>query len=204
MLVSVTEFSTVGKGYKKSICACPSSSAGRTCTEAVSVDGSHPLSLTPFPALEWLYYQSKASEMAQKIITKKMKYTVKFAVIKCAVFPLSRSARLALHSRGDLHVHGETAPVHVSRCDAGETAIRHPLPRGPSQRLRRLDNPTFPSVYTCPQHPSYFIPSHYWIFLWDSPLCSAAPPKPQIKFSFIFSECFACLSLLFFNHSLHK
>lgn len=44
-----------------------------------------------------------------------------------------------------------------------------------------------------------FTPSHYWIFLWDSPLCSAAPPKPQIKFSFILSECFACLSLLFFK-----
>lgn len=60
---------------------------------------------------------------------------------------LSRSARLALHSRGDLYVHGETAPVHIFGCDAGETAIRHPLPRGPTERLGRLDDPVFPSRY---------------------------------------------------------
>lgn len=69
--------------------------------------------------------------------------------ICCHLFSLhSRSAGLALHSRGDLYVHGETTPVHLFGRDAGETAIRHPLPRGPSQRLRRLDNPTFLSVYT--------------------------------------------------------
>lgn len=88
MLVGVSEFCTEGKGYKKSIRGRPSSSAGGACTEAVSslqwsrvrinprqFAGCHALSLIPFPALEGLYYQSKASKMAQKMIIKNVVYS---------------------------------------------------------------------------------------------------------------------------------
>lgn len=104
--------------------------------------------------------------------------------------PLSRSARLALHSCGDLYVHGEAATVHLFRCDAGETAIRHPLPRGPSQRLRRLDNPTFLNLQTWSptHHPTDLIfdlclpsPSHTPTPSAEtdhSPVCYVAPTKP--------------------------
>lgn len=107
--------------------------------------------------------------------------------ICCHLFSLhSRSAGLALHSRGDLYVHGETTPVHLFGRDAGETAIRHPLPRGPSQRLRRLDNPTFLSVYTYlnSSTPNYLPSPASPLTLLDLPLrqtisslCSAAPNK---------------------------
>lgn len=69
-------------------------------------------------------------------------------IMLCPVSLLSRSARLPLHPRGDLYVHGETAPVHLFGRDVGETALRHPLPRGPTQWLR-LDNKTF-NMHTCP------------------------------------------------------
>lgn len=84
-----------------------------------------------------------------------------------------RSARLALHPGGDLYVHGETAPVYFFGRDAGETALRHPLPRGPTQRLRRLDNRIFPPhvPQTSPSPVTPFLPSSpsSWTFLWDRP-----------------------------------
>ena len=64
------------------------------------------------------------------------------------------SARLALHPRGDVHVHGEAAPVHYPGRHVGQAALCHPLPGGPAQRLRRgKTSQRFPSVYTCPLAP---------------------------------------------------
>lgn len=128
-----------------------------------------------------------------------------FVVIHLSVFLLSRSARLTLHSCGNLYVHGETAPVHLFRRDAGETAIRHPLPRGPSQRLRRLDNPTFASIPACPSPAPV---SYFWPL---PPLQTHSPgPSSQTDHSSLFSAAItqlitlfwvavnaACLSLLF-------
>lgn len=49
---------------------------------------------------------------------------------------LCRAARFTIHPCGDLYVHGQTATVHLFGRDAGETAIRHSLPRGPSQWIK--------------------------------------------------------------------
>lgn len=111
-----------------------------------------------------------------------------------------RSARLALHPGGDLYVHGETAPVYFFGRDAGETALRHPLPRGPTQRLRRLDNRIFPPPcapnLTLTRDPfSPFIPK-FLDFPLRQTLCSAASTSHKVNF-ITFSVAMLCLSLLF-------
>lgn len=87
--------------------------------------------------------------------------------------PLFRSVRLPLHSRGDLHVHGQTAPVHLSGCDAGEATLCHPLPRGPSEWLRRADDPSFPRI------------SYFWLLPFKTS-GSAAPTSLSYKRYYLF------------------
>lgn len=108
-----------------------------------------------------------------------------------------RSARLSLHPGGDLYVHGETAPVYFFGRDAGETALRHPLPRGPTQRLRRLDNRIFPPMCPKPRpHPWPLFSLHPQVPGLRQTLCSAALTSHKVNF-ITFSVAMLCLSLLY-------
>lgn len=91
---------------------------------------------------------------------------------------LCRAARFTIHPRGDLYVHGQTATVHLFGRDAGETAIRHSLPWGPSQWIKDL---TILKNKKTHMHTHTHLPTTYF---WH---CSAALTELFSFVSFFFA-----------------